>query len=863
MVPSLPRPVVLRPRLFDVLDRGTQGGLTLVSAPAGAGKTALLSSWLAERPPQEVAWLSPRPGCGEAQFWSGWVSALAQVAPAGSLLSRLTPPRVGTPPRFVVQLLNGFSELERPLVVVVDDLHAVHGQGVFGGLEELLHAAPAGLRLVVSTRRDPLLRLHVLRASGELTELRARDLALTAEETQELLDAMGVELDQEEFKLMFRRTEGWPAGVRLFILPRTAPGKSRVDVATLALDERPAAEYLTAEVLASQSDDAREFLLRTSIVDRITPELADALTDRDDSIHVLDRLVADNLFIDRSPGGPWYRYHHLFCELLRSELRLTSRSEVPRLHARAARWHLERGVSLEAVQHALAAGDVELVRDCLVASWFDLFTRTDAALRRDLLTGISEAEIESSRELSAVAASIDLLGGKSSRAARRLKRSRRSPRAGEPVAQAVITFAEVLRRLLEGDASGAARHAERLYELAVTEPLPADSNDTVRAVALGHLGTAELLLERYDAAQAHLDEALQLARVGEIPYVEVGSIASLAWLELMLGRLRRAGRLARRAIELAETIGWDRSFQTTLAYAALAAAEFEWDDLDAARAHAHTLGEVARAAEDSVGRAWSAVIESALQHASQGDAKELALQRLRGGRADVAAVDSPSVTRAATLLEARLLVAAGDWGAAESCVAELAAEEPRSTGVLAARARLRLLAGEPQDALALVSEDPVDTNAAAVVEYLALRALAQQAIGNRQAAFSSLDEALGQAEPEAIRRPLVAAGVPMRGLLADYLRNGGTRRWFASELLRSLDGRREDRSAPLELLEPLSSRELEVLHYLPTMMSNADIANELFVSVNTVKTHVKSIYRKLEASSRQEAVRNARQLHLL
>jgi LuxR family transcriptional regulator, maltose regulon positive regulatory protein len=190
-IPSPPRPLVLRPRLFALLDEGTTGPLTLVSAPAGAGKTSLLASWLAVEP-REVAWLSPRPHLGEASFWAEWLAAIRRVAPPRSSLGRISAPRSGTPPAFVLQLLNGFAELEEPIVVVVDDFHAVRSVEISATIEQLLRAAPASFRLLLSTRHDPMLPLHLLRASGELTELRAPDLALTPEEARELLVGLGV-----------------------------------------------------------------------------------------------------------------------------------------------------------------------------------------------------------------------------------------------------------------------------------------------------------------------------------------------------------------------------------------------------------------------------------------------------------------------------------------------------------------------------------------------------------------------------------------------------------------------------------------------------------------------------------------------
>jgi LuxR family maltose regulon positive regulatory protein len=836
-----------------------------VSAPAGFGKTALLSSWLAGRGRGNVAWLSLRPRRGEAAFWAEFLEAVGRVVPRRSLLARLAPPRVATPAGFVVQLLNGFAELDKPLIVVIDDFHVVHGRGIPAGIEQLLRAAPDPFRLVLSTRRDPLLPVHVLRASGELTELRVRDLALTADEASELLSGLELELEPADFQVVLDRTEGWAAGLRLFALSRRARGNPASAATSLAVDERPAVEYLAAEGLAGQPEEMREFLLRTSIVDRVTAELAEALTDTPESAQMLERLVNDNLFIDRlDTSPPWYRYHHLFAELLRVELLHRSRSEVPRLHARAACWYLEQGASLDAVQHALAAGDLEVLTKCMVDSWFELLTQTDGGLLDEFLDQVAANQLDASPELGAIAASTELLKGEVRRGSNRLQKAAAAwPKSPEPRAQAVLTFSELLRARLEGAFSEAARRAERLLDLARSEPLPAQSAEALRAIALAELGVAKLHLGRYEEARSHLEGALETSRQVEVPYGELESVAGLAWAEHAQGRLRRSARLARTAIDFADTRGWDESFKTTLALAALAIVEYEWDDLDSANEHVRQLGETARAADDRAARGWAAAIDAVLALAVGGEAAEIGLQRLRGAKADVAAVDSPPLRRFTTRIEPRLLAATGDMDGAQASAARSLREHPSCPGLLATQARIKLMAGDPAGALGALAAPSEVAHSAVAVERAVLRALAHRATGNETQALAALDEALALAEPEGIRRPLLEAGPVLRDLLARHLRRSASHRWFAAELLRRLEGSGGNGVLPAELLEPLSPREGEVLRYLPTMMSNADIAAELFVSVNTVKTHVKSIYRKLDATRRPDAVRRARQLHLL
>jgi LuxR family maltose regulon positive regulatory protein len=852
-----------RPRLFELLDRGVEGPLTLISAPAGAGKTSLLASWLAAEP-REVAWLTPRPQLTEAAFWAEWLAAVQRVVPARSAVRKLAGPRTGTPAPFVVQLLNSFAELEEPLVVVVDDFHIVRSPEICAAIEQLLRAAPTSLRLVLSTRHDPPLPLHLLRASGELTELRAHDLAMTKDEVQELLDGLGVELEPHVLSLLLEQTEGWAAGIRLFTLAHRARGREATVVEAIELDERPASEYLLAEVLRRQSDEARDFLLATSVAERFTADLANAMTGRSDSAHLAERLVADNVFIERlDTQPPWYRYHHLFAELLRAELRYTERERIGELHARAARWHFENRSPMDAVHHALAAGDVELLTLCLVDGWFELVARTGAAFRTELLGLIPEAEVDASPALSAVLASIEFINGNTRSGSRRLTRARKAwPKNAEPALQSVLTFAEILHSTNRGKFGQTVARARELLELAEDGPFSSQASETMRAIALAHLGLAEVALGELPDADTHLSEALEASRIADVPYAELAAMGGTAWVQLIRGRLRRAARIARSAVELGQTRGWEHSSQAAVSLSVLALVEHEWDDLDAADAHARELGDTARRLDDASGRIWAAVIQASLCLAGRGDDVELALERLLGA-AEHSGVESPRLQRVVKGLEARLMVAAADHDGAAELVDAAIAESPSSPGLHAVRARLLLASGDAEGALTALTApcDPAFPTVA--IEREVLRAVALRATGNADSALAAIESALARAEPEGIRRPFLSAGRGVRELLADHLRKGVSHRWFASELLRNLDGADGARVLPGELLEPLSARESEVLRFLPTMMSNADIASELFVSVNTVKTHVKSIYRKLDVTRRQDAVRRARQLHLL
>jgi LuxR family maltose regulon positive regulatory protein len=850
-----------RRRLFDALDVGSEGRLVLISAPAGAGKTALLSTWLAERPRRRIAWMSLRPRRGENAFWAAFLEALRQIAPATKGFSGLAAPRAGTPAGFVDRLLNVVAQLRSPVTVVIDDFHNLpRGGGAADGIEQLLRAPTPRLRFIISTRHDPALPVHVLRANGELVELRAADLAFTPEETREFLDALDVELPPPLFKVLLERTEGWAAGLRLFTLSLRGGQSAGIDV---LLDDSAAIDYLVQEALRHQREDTRRFLLQTSIVDRLTAELAEALTSAE-STTMLEELVNQNLFIERVGSKPtWYRYHHLFAELLRTEHLQDAPAEIPELHARAARWYLANGERIDAVQHAFAAGDLQLASACLVESWFDLLVESDLTVQLALMDALPPERMPDSVPLTAVAATLAFIGGDVRRGVNWLDALGHVEvdELDRPV-QAIYTFACLLRHRLEGECSRAADLARSLLELSQAGFLPAQTAERVKALALGLLGVSEVWLLR-ETAETHLHEALHLARETDVSCTEIASLGGLALLELWQGRLRRAERLARRAADSTESGGLDQTSQAALAYAVLALVQYEWDDLEAAESQARLLAALARTSGDRIARALSAYVDGWLCLARGGGDVELGIQRLKGVAGDWATVDALPLRAACASVYARLLVAAGDHAGAQEVLAQAQAHSPGAARVKLALARLRLTEGQPEEALALLAEGGAGETALARIERYVAAAVAHHALGHVEESRAAFARALSLGERESIRRPFLEAGASLRELLSRHLRHAALHRWFASDLLAALNGSDARGSAPAELLEPLTARESDVLRYLPTMMSNADIASELFVSVNTIKSHVKSIYRKLDATQRRDAVHRARQLHLL
>ncbi|HEX4679029.1 MAG TPA: LuxR C-terminal-related transcriptional regulator [Gaiellaceae bacterium] len=863
-LPKSPRSVVLRPRLFDLLDEGArESGLTLISGPPGSGKTLLLTSWLRERPSSApIAWV-PLREADRASFWRQVLDALHPLVDRDALLRKLDAPPDDASPTFVEDFVRAADELERPLVLVIDDLHLASPAAI-RALDRVLRAPPSELHLVVASRIDPALPLPVLRVAGDLAEIRARDLAFNELETQELFAGMNLELTEHELEIVLGRTEGWAAGLRLFALSMQTRADGRDIVERFAVDERPASEFLMAEVLAIQPPEIRLFLLRTSIVDNLDGELANELSGRRDGARVLEQLYRDNVFVERVGATEHrYRYHQLFGALLRAEASYELQEELASLHRRAAISLAARGRPGEALQHAADARQWDLVVALLCEHWSAVFALIrDDRSQNDLFTALPPPDVAASPVLDAFRALLRVASNDSRGQAALLAeaRSRRDeiPETSRPGFDALVRYTSALADRARGHSTEARELATIGLERAAVEASSSDDEDGRRALGLATLGVAQLWDGARDEARATLEEALDVARRTETTPAETDALAHLALIELDAGHLRRAARIARAALELARA----RPQSTpagVVARLVLALVQYEWGDINEAGAALASADAVTRRTGDVPGRVLGAIACASVALSEGGESVDDALLRLAAIRRRTTVSTSALGPRVAAL-EARLLAKTSRFDEANAALANT--DITGGDGAVAL-ARIQMAAGLPSEALVALGRR---RNALPYVEIEAsvTEAVARRSIGDTDGAAAALDLALELAENEVVRRPFIDAGSAIRDLLGAHLRRTNAQRWLAAELV----ARFEDRSAaegiaPAELLEPLSDRESEVLHYLPTIMSNADIASELFVSVNTVKTHIKSIYRKLGATRRQDAVRRARHLRLL
>ncbi len=751
--------------------------------------------------------------------------------------------------------------------------------------------APPGLRFVLAARHDVRLGLHRLRLEGELAELRAGDLRFTVAEAGELFAAAGVALDEPAVAVLQERTEGWVAGLRLAALALAGGADPGRFAAEFSGSERTVAEYLLAEVLESQSGPVRRLLLRTSILERVNGELADLLTGEEGGEGMLQDLEAAGAFVvSLDAARSWFRYHQLFAGLLRLELRRTAPGEVTGLHVAAAGWLAGHGFGVEAVRHAQAAQDWDLAARLLADNWPGLELGGRAATIHELLAGFPAGASAADAELAALAAGDELARGSLEAAERYLglaergsasvpdgrrgpfqvllgvvrlllARQRGNPQAVAEEAGQLEAVAEVPEAAAQYDLASAARAMKRAGEvrkLYVGEEL--------RALALvSHGGTEVWTTTRFEEAERHLEQGVALARQVGRPFLEFTGLAYLAEVEIYRSFARAAER-SRQAIELAERHGWTDGPAVGVAYLTLGSVLAWQGRPEEAEPWIQRAERIVRAeAEPAVGQAVH-YVRGRLELVRGRDADALAAfgaaERL-AGRLDAQHL-LVARTRAWVLYA---LVRLGDSERAEQALVGLGEHDRDRGEIRITTAMLRLAQGDLSAAAAALA--PVLDGSAPVhrASWLAhaflLEAIVRDALGDPHAAGNALERALDLAEPDGVLAPFLLCPVP--GLLERHARHRTSHAALVAEIQSLLGGRRSapPPAGPEPLLEPLSGSEVRVLRYLPTNLSAPEIARELSVSPNTVKTHIRHLYAKFGTHHRAEAVHLARALGLL
>jgi LuxR family maltose regulon positive regulatory protein len=880
-VPRRRRGLVPRPRLSARLDRGAEAPLTLVSASAGFGKTTLLTEWLPAADSRSTAWLSlDQRDNDPVVFWTYLVSALqAAVDGVGAgALALLREPHASFD-EVLATLINELDAADDDVVLVLDDYHAIALPEIHERMSVFVERLPPHVHLVIATRADPPLPVARWRARGDLVEIRADDLRFTAEEAAAYLnEAMGLALTADHVAALEARTEGWIAALQLAALSMQGRDDVAGFIAGFAGDDRYIVDYLVEEVLQRQQDDVRDFLLQTSILGRLTGPLCDVVVGRAGGGPMLEALERANLFlVPLDDRRSWYRYHHLFADVLQARLLAERPDRVPELHRRASGWHAEHGEASEAIRHALAGGDAERAADLVelampaarrnrqettLRHWFQQLPEevlrnrpvlragyAGAILVHGELDGVEEHLRDAERWLDAVEPAQD----------RALVRAVRSQVAVYRAAQARIT----------GDLGGTITHATRVLDYA------GDDDHLVRGAAAGLLGLAHWSNGDLPAAHGWWSESRgQLQQAGHHSDT-LGVALALADIRITQGRLRDAMATYQDGLDAATEHGSHVLRGAADMHVGLSELFRERNDLEAARQHlaaSTQLGEHAGLPQNR--HRWR--VAMARLREAEGDldgAVELLDEAEQYYVSDLFPDVRPiAAVRARVWLAQGRLGEAFDWARERgltvdddpsylrefehvTLVRALLAEHATSAGRASLQQAIGLL-----DRLLDAAQDGGRTGT--VIELLLLRALAQQHRGDLPAALAALEHALQLAEPEGYVRIFLDAGRPLAGLLKACSKRG-VAVGYVRRLLDADTPTGNVIPAPRGPIEPLSARELEVLRLLGTDLNGPGIARELFVSLNTVRTHTKNIYAKLGVNSRRAAIRRAADLGLL
>ncbi|WP_406165549.1 LuxR C-terminal-related transcriptional regulator [Streptomyces sp. NBC_00996] len=867
-VPKCPATFLRRERLVKHLDQALLTPLTMVNGAAGAGKTLLVADWAAGRD-RPVAWLTTEAsdqGCGI--FWAYLLQALrASGVPL--------PAEVGFPAdanrvdhTLLARLAADLSARDRPQIVVLDEYDRVTDPEIAEQLEFVLHHAGRGMRLILVTRTEPLLPLHRYRAAGDMTEIRNAELAFTPEEAAALLERHGLCLPVPAAGALVERTRGWAAGLRLCALAAQERPDPETYLKEFEADRTTVADFLLAEVLKRQSPETQDLLLRVSVLERFCPELANALTERTDAGAILAGLHRENAFVEHL-GHAWYRLHPLFGEILHAHLQMRSPGLEPELHRRAATWLQRSGSLAETLGHGAAAGDWEFTAGALVDDLAigQLFT----GLQCDDLAGLfsrmgPEATstatdlVRAARELSRC----DLDRGLAHlrHAEQSLAEERTSTGDDSPgLAAAGLSWAllEALAARLTGSpgrAESAAEAAEKLQEEVPTHLL--DEHPELTALLLTHLGSTRLWAGRFEDARAALTTAACCSGGASTALAREESLGHLALIDYLNGWLGRAERKAQAAMTETERFSLPQASGSGIELLVLAAVAVDRNELGQARALLDRAADSQHAVRDPVMEAGRAIATARLLLA-RGDT-HAALEAVEPAVA--ADVVSPWAQGQTALVASAAHLAAGRPETAAELLQAVPDDQP---ACLVGAARAQLVVGRPIEAMELLDRVRPEgrSGPAVTVRASLVRAQAFEGAGDSATSRRLVAQALHEARRERLRRPFLEAGpwirpllgmVPLRELAAGWLTPGPPAH---GGLPRS-----EDRS-PAPVVEDLSGRERDVLERLAQMMSTEEIAADLYVSVNTVKTHLKSVYRKLAVNRRHDAVRRARELRLL
>jgi len=878
-----PRPTLVpRPRLLARLSQGLTLPLTLISAPAGFGKTTLISEWRASNAGYDypIACLSLENDDNDpTRFLTYLVAALGTLKPdlAETSLGMLQSPQPPPLQALLTGLINDLGEVGSSFALVLDDYHVISARPVHEALGFILDHLPRLMHLVLLTRADPPLPLARLRARDQLVELRADDLRFTSSEAATFFTQVkGLALSADNVAALEQRTEGWIAGLQLAALalqtPRSMQKSEDISgfIAAFTGSHYYVADYLVAEVLSRQPELVRSFLLQTSILGRMTGELCDRLMGRSDSQTMLRQLDEANLFIvPLDEERHWYRYHHLFAEVLRNQLRQAYPDQLPELHRRAAEWYEQNGLVSEAINHALAAGDPLRAARLVEQNALAMLMRGDAVTVLNWITSITPL-VQERLWLGIYQSWAFICTGQLDKLEAPLQRAewRIAPQVSDANSQAMRSHIAAIRALAavrRGDAQQAIDLAREALEW-----LPA-SNAVIRGVVVFTLGEASWQTGDLAEARRAFTESSKIDRAAGNFLAAVLALSSVAVLLTEQGELHRAAETYQTTMQMATRSDGRMMPAAAQACLGLSGLEYEWNNLDAAGRHAQQTPELGRRWGNPDTLAGTHLMRARLQQA-QGDtagsfeALRQAEELARGQGVTPATAYRVDATRLRMWLAQGNLEAMAGWAREQALDPHDEIAYPRQIAYLTL-ARILIAENRTETALSMLERLMVQVEALGqmgrALEVLILQSLAFDQQGDTLRALAVLARALTIRQSEGYVCVFLDEGAPMSRLLRQAGSHGVAPKVVAG-LLSQFDkeiGISPARQQPL--IEPLTDRELQVLRLLADGLSNQAIANRLIVAVGTVKTHTASLYRKLDVTSRTQAVARATELRLL
>jgi len=870
---SVARGLLGRENLLEMLDRAVTKRITVISAPPGSGKTSLLRAWAdRETHLRRIAFISVlREQQHAPRFWGCVLDAMRN--PLGSNRPDGQPAATVALDDDTVfdRVLSEVAGQIEPSVLIIDDLHELKSADALAQLEQLLAILPSPARVVLSSRRDPPIRLHQLRLADEFAEIRAGDLRFSERETRALLAASEISLSEAGVGALYERTEGWAAGLRLAVISLSGHPDAERFVAEFSGTDRAIGEYLMAEMLERQPVEVQSMLLRTSLVDRMNGELADLLAGRAGSEQMLLELEEANAFVvSLDPQRTWFRYHQLLVDFLRLELRRTSADEVPALHRRAARWFAERGDVLEAVRHTLAAGDWPDAARLVADHSFRWVLDGQAGTIRAVLEAFPEGASADHPDLALAHAAAELNEGRLEEAAAQLALAESHLPSAPPARRRRLAVAIASLRL--GMARRSGQFSDVIEQVNLLDASIADESSEpiamgseLRGIALLNLGIVETWSGRLADAERHLSEGAALAQTIGRPYLEVACRAHQGFPSKLVS-VATARERGRQAVALAERHGLDDRPILAPALGAVGGMAIWMGEFDEGERWLRRAWEVASTHADPAAAVLLHVATGML-HAGRGQYQSAlgeyaAAAQAQGLLTGVHAL-APRITGWLATMQARV----GMLDDARATLDGFSTHTGRMGAIYNARAVICMADGDAAASLEVLREaldvTPTAGPAFTLVETHLLAGMSHLQLGDRDAAAAEAEAALGSAEPDRLIFPF--AMTEAAELLDALPRHATAHRALLAEIVDLLrgasapDAERERLSQP----EELSRSELRVLRYLPTNLTRPEIAQELYVSINTVNTHIRNIYSKLGARDRSSAVQRARELRLL